>query len=235
MTEIKICGITRLEDALTAAECGVNALGFIFYPRSPRYLSPEKAKELINRLPPEVTRVGVFVNEAAETVKEIRTFCGLDLLQLHGDESPDYCRQFPASLMIRAVFPRSEEDLSLLEQYTCRAILLDSREGALYGGTGRTSNWALGSRIRECFPLILAGGLNIGNIVEAIKAVSPHAVDICSGVETAPGIKDPEKIRAIIAEVRGIQERIGVGSPAVKDEDSFLIFQRMRQHNVILK
>jgi len=233
MTEIKICGITRLEDALIAAECGTDALGFIFYPRSPRYISPEKAKELVRRLPPEVTRVGVFVNEAVETVKEIRTFCGLDLLQLHGDESPDYCRQFPSSLLIRAVFPRSEEELSLLEQYSCRAILLDSREGALYGGTGRPSNWVLGARIRERFPLILAGGLNPGNILEAMKAVSPHAVDICSGVETVPGIKDPEKIRAIIAGVRRFQREIGAESPAVKEHDTFLIFQRMRQLDVI--
>jgi len=233
MTEIKICGMTRLADALVAVKCGADALGFIFYPRSPRYLPPEKAKELIQRLPPEVTRVGVFVNEAVETVKEIQALCGLDLIQLHGDETPDYCRQFPSVLLIRAVSPRSEEELPLLEEYPCRAILLDRREGALYGGTGQISNWELGVRIRKRFPLILSGGLNPGNIGEAMKAVSPHAVDICSGVESAPGIKDPEKIRAVIGEVRRISVASGTESPAGKVPETFRIFSRMRQSDVI--
>jgi len=228
MTEMKLCGMTRLTDALVAAECGANALGFIFYPRSPRYCPPDKAKELIRRLPPEVTRVGVFVNEAVDKVKEILAFCRLDLVQLHGNETPDYCRQFPSSLLIRAVSLRSEEELPLLEQYPCRAILLDNREGALYGGTGQLSNWELGARIRKRFPLILAGGLNPGNIREALKAVSPHAVDINSGVESAPGIKDPEKIRAVIAEVRRISEESGTESQSGREPDAFRIFQRMR-------
>lgn len=213
MTEIKFCGMTRLSDALVAAENGANALGFIFYPKSPRYLSPEKAKELIRHLPPEVIRVGVFVNEAVEKVKEIFNFCGLDLVQLHGDENPDYCRRFPSSVLIRAVSPRSEDDLIVLQNYPCRAILLDRREGTLYGGTGRISNWEMGIRIRERFPLILAGGLHPENVIKAIEAVSPHAVDINSGVESSPGIKDPQKIRDVIAAVRDCQEKSGIESP----------------------
>jgi len=233
MTEIKICGMTRLDDALLAAECGANALGFIFYPRSPRYLPPEKAKELIRRLPPEVIRVGVFVNEAVEAVKEIQAFCGLDLIQLHGDETPDYCRQFPPELLLRMVSPRDEEELALLAAYPCRAFLLDRREGALYGGTGRLSNWELGVRIRERFPLILSGGLNPGNIGDAIRTVSPHAVDICSGVESAPGIKDPEKIRAVIGEVQRISGTRGTENQAGTEGDAFWIFARMRLSDVI--
>ncbi|SEM15696.1 phosphoribosylanthranilate isomerase [Syntrophus gentianae] len=232
MTEIKFCGMTRLADALVAAENGADALGFIFYPGSPRYLCPEKARELIRQLPPEVIRVGVFVNESVGTVKEIQDFCALDLLQLHGDESPDYCRQFPSSGLIRAVSPRSEEDLTLLEAYPCRAILLDRREEALYGGTGRLSNWDLGVRIRKRFPLILAGGLNPGNIGEAIKTVSPHAVDINSGVESAPGIKDPDKIRSAIAEVRRISAITGSEDVPGKEPETFRIFSRMRQHDI---
>lgn len=228
MIEIKICGLTRLEDALVAAECGAHALGFIFYPRSPRYLPPAEAKELISRLPTEIVRVGVFVNEKVETVKEIRDFCGLDLLQLHGDESPDYCRQFSPSLIIRAVSPRTEDDLPLLENYSCRAILLDSREGKLYGGTGRPSNWELGVRIRERFPLILAGGLNAVNVSEAIKTVAPQAVDINSGVESAPGVKDPEKIRAVIDIVHRIQKESATGGPAEGKRIVSGIFQRSR-------
>lgn len=232
MTEIKICGMTRLADALVAAENGADALGFIFYPKSPRYLSPEKARELICQLPREVIRVGVFVNESAEKVKEIQASCALDLLQLHGDESPGYCRQFPSSGLIRAVSPRSEEDLTLLETYPCRAILLDRREGDLFGGTGRLSNWELGARIRKRFPLILSGGLNPGNIGEAIKAVSPHAVDINSGVESAPGIKDPEKIRSAIAEVRRISASLGVEDLPEKERETFRIFARLRQRDI---
>jgi len=226
--EIKICGMTRLSDALAAAENGANALGFIFYFRSPRYLSPEKARELIRRLPPEVIRVGVFVNESMERVKEIRAFCGLDLLQLHGDESLDYCRQFPSSVLIRAVSPESEEDLPSLETWPCRAILLDRREGALYGGTGRLSNWELAVRIRKRLPLILSGGLNPGNIGEAIRKVFPHAVDVNSGVESSPGIKDPDKIRAVIEEVLRTSAVREEKRLAGDDRGNYRIFSRAR-------
>ncbi len=202
MTEIKICGITNFDDALAAHESGADALGFIFYPKSPRYVSPEKAKEIIENLPREITRVGVFVNHRAEEVKEIIEFCGLNLVQLHGNETPGYCCQFTASIVIKAFSPWTENDLQLLKDYPVRAVLLDTYDPGLYGGTGKTSNWELASKIRESHPLILSGGLNMDNIRAAIEIVSPHAVDINSGVESSPGKKDHDKVRKIIKIVR---------------------------------
>jgi len=198
MTEIKICGITNFDDALAVAESGADALGFIFYPKSPRYVSPEKAKEIIENLPREITRVGVFVNHRAEEVKEIIEFCGLNLVQLHGNETPEYCRQFTASIVIKAFSPRTENDLQILKDYPVRAVLLDTYDPGLYGGTGKTSNWELAAMIKESHPLILSGGLNINNIRGAVEIVSPHAVDINSGVESSPGKKDHNKVRKII-------------------------------------
>ncbi|MBW2650956.1 MAG: phosphoribosylanthranilate isomerase [Deltaproteobacteria bacterium] len=202
MTEIKICGITNLDDALAVYESGADALGFIFYPKSPRYVSPKKAKEIIENLPREITRVGVFVNHRAEEVKEIVEFCGLDLVQLHGNETPGYCRQFSASIVIKAFSPRAEKDLQMLKDYPVRAILLDAYDPGLYGGTGKTSNWELAAKIKEMHPLILSGGLNINNIRGAVEIVSPHAVDINSGVESSPGKKDHDKVRKIIELIR---------------------------------
>ncbi|MBW2544104.1 MAG: phosphoribosylanthranilate isomerase [Deltaproteobacteria bacterium] len=202
MTEIKICGITNLDDALAAYESGANALGFIFYPKSPRYVSPEKAKEIIENIPGEITRVGVFVNHRADEIKEIVEFCSLNLVQLHGNETPEYCRQFPVSILIKAFSPRTGSDLQTLKEYPVRAILVDTHDPKLYGGTGGKSNWGLASKIRESHPLILSGGLNIDNIMEAIETVHPNAVDINSGVETSPGKKDHNKIRKIIEVAR---------------------------------
>ena len=198
MTEIKICGITNLDDALAVYESGADALGFIFYPKSSRYVSPEKAKEIIENIPGEITRVGVFVNHRADEIKEIVEFCSLNLVQLHGDETPEYCRQFPTSILIKAFSPRTESDLQTLKDYPVRAILVDTHDPKLYGGTGKTSNWGLASKIRESHPLILSGGLNIDNIIEAIETVHPGAVDINSGVESSPGGKDHDKVRKII-------------------------------------
>ena len=198
MIEIKICGITNIDDALAVHENGADALGFIFYPKSPRYVSPEKAKEIIENLPREITRVGVFVNHRADEIKEIVEFCSLNLVQLHGNESPDFCRQFPVSILIKAFSPRTESELQTLKDYPVRAILLDTYDPGLYGGTGKTSNWELASKIKELHPLILSGGLNIDNIIEAIETVHPDAVDINSGVESSQGKKDHDKIRKII-------------------------------------
>ncbi len=202
MIEIKICGITNLDDALAAYESGADALGFIFYPKSPRYVSPEKAKEIIENIPREITRVGVFVNHRAKEVKEIVEFCGLNLVQLHGDETPGYCRQFTASIVIKAFSPGTENDLQELKDYPVKAILMDTYDPGLFGGTGKTSSWELASKIRESHPLILSGGLDIDNIIEAIETVHPNAVDINSGVESSPGEKDHNKVKEIIAIVR---------------------------------
>lgn len=203
MTEIKICGITNREDALFAAACGVDALGFIFYLGSPRYISPENVRPIISDLPPNVIKVGVFVNHDIEEVKRIKSFCGLDILQLHGDETPVYCRRFPSSLLIKAVSPQKDDDLEALGRYEVRAFLVDARDGKRYGGTGLTSAWELAARIKTTYPLVLAGGLKEENIREAIAAVSPHAVDINSGIESAPGMKDHTKLARIIKIIRG--------------------------------
>lgn len=198
MTEIKICGITNQEDALFAAACGVDALGFIFYPPSPRYIDPVRAREIIDALPDEVVKVGVFVNQSAPAVRQIFDFCGLDLIQLHGDETPEYCRKFPRTRLIKAVFLQNEADCSKLEQYPTHAILVDSRAPGKYGGTGTMVDWALAARVRKSYPLILSGGLKEENITAALVAVSPAAVDINSGVESVPRRKDSEKVRRII-------------------------------------
>lgn len=204
MAEIKICGITSLEDAFCAAEYGADAIGFNFHPRSPRYVRPERAKEIIDKIPNGITKVGVFVNDDPLKVSDALEFCGIDLVQLHGDESPEYCRQFPASLLIKAVSPRRESDLRTLSRYPVRAILVDAHDPTCYGGTGKRSDWRLAATVREAHPLILAGGLNENNIRRAIEIVSPHAVDINSGVERSPGRKDHAKVRAIIEIVRTI-------------------------------
>ena len=202
MTEIKICGITNLDDALAAAEAGADALGFIFYSRSPRCITPEQAQEIIAGLPRGIAKVGVFVNDDLERIEGIVGICGLDFIQLHGDETPDYCRRFPASTVIKAFSPRSAADLKRAADYPVRAILVDAFAPGLYGGTGKTSNWELARAIGEHCPLILSGGLNSANIEEAIATVSPDAVDINSGVESAPGRKDHYKINEIIEMIR---------------------------------
>jgi phosphoribosylanthranilate isomerase len=208
VTEIKICGITNREDAHFVAGCGVDAIGFIFYPKSPRYVAPEAAKGIIKELPDgiadTITKVGVFVNHDIQEVKETVKLCGLDLIQLHGAESPAYCGQFPPSLVIKAFAPRTEDDLEKLRGYPVRAILVDAHDPQRYGGTGERSDWRLAALVKEQHPLILAGGLSIANIQEAIEFVAPHAVDISSGVEVSPGKKDHQKIKAIIGLVRQI-------------------------------
>lgn len=202
MTEIKICGMTNIEDARFAAESGVDALGFIFYPKSPRYVQPKTAWDIIRKLPPEVAKTGVFVNHDTQDIKEIMEYCGLNFIQLHGNESPEYCRYFPESVIIKALSPRTEEDLNILEEYQARAILVDTYAPEKHGGTGKISNWELAVKIRKRRPLILSGGLNPDNIEDAIKKVLPHAVDINSGVEKIPGKKDHGLVMKIINLVR---------------------------------
>ncbi len=208
MVKVKICGITNINDACTAAECGVDALGFIFYPKSQRYVAPAKAKEMNQKLPSEIIRVGVFVNHEIQEVKEIAQFCGLNLIQLHGDESPEYCAQFPISSLIKAVFCQTEKEIQALRNYPVAAILMDARDAGHYGGTGKNSDWRLAIKVKETHALILAGGLNRENIREAIETVRPQAVDINSGVETSPGKKDPNKIREIMKIVRETDQMI---------------------------
>ena len=202
MTQIKICGITRIEDALCAAACGADAVGCIFHPASPRYIAPKRAKEIIADLPADLVKVGVFVNREADEVAQTVEDCGLDLIQLHGDESPEYCRRFPPERVIKAVFLGTPEELRAINVYEVRAFLADFREAGRYGGTGKRADWELAAGLAKERPLILAGGLGIENIAEALAAVAPQAVDINSGIERAPGLKDHDRMRRIIAMIR---------------------------------
>ena len=203
MTEIKICGITRPEDAAHAAACGADALGFIFYRKSPRGISPAAAAAIIARLPARVCKVGVFVNEEAAVIRETAATCGLDMLQLHGDESPAYCRGIAdRNLLIKALPLTTAADLHRAALYPVTAILVDARDDDRYGGTGKSASWELAARLGKTGRLILAEGLNGENIHAALRTVRPRAVDINSGVETAPGQKDPEKVAEIIQIIR---------------------------------
>jgi phosphoribosylanthranilate isomerase len=211
MIGIKICGITNIGDARSAVEYGADALGFIFYPKSKRYVSPGKAREMIRELPCEVIRVGVFVNQEIREVKEIARFCNLSLIQLHGDESPQYCGQLSGFSLIKAISPRTEAEILRLGDYPVGAVLVDAYEQGRYGGTGKTSDWRLAIKVKERYPLILSGGLNADNIRAAIETVRPQAVDINSGVEISPGKKDPDKIREIVEIARGTGQALDEG------------------------
>ncbi len=192
MIRIKICGITRLEDALLAAELGASAIGFIFYEKSPRYLLPEAARAIRLKLPPFVSTVGVFVNESQEKIKEIKDLVGLDYVQLHGEESPEVCEEFFPHV-IKAVRVKDESDLLKIPPYQGKvsAILLDTYVKGLPGGTGKAFNWELAKEAQKFgLPIILAGGLNPENISQAREQAAPYALDVSSGIEASPGVKD---------------------------------------------
>jgi phosphoribosylanthranilate isomerase len=199
---VKICGITRVEDALAAAYLGAHAVGFVFWRRSARYITPESARDIIAALPPFLTKVGVYVDPDPEWVEETSSLAGLDLLQFHGDEPEEFCRQF-ALPYIKAV--RVRVGLDLLQYATlykgASGLLLDTFMAGEPGGTGHAFDWDLIPRTLP-LPLILSGGLHPGNIAEAIQCAQPWAVDVSSGVEAAKGIKDAEKIAALMRGVR---------------------------------
>jgi phosphoribosylanthranilate isomerase len=204
MTEIKICGITRLEDGLAASAFGADALGFIFHRGSPRYVPPERVKEMAKKLPTGIVMVGVFVNHDPCDVARIMAFCGLDLIQLHGNEPPEYEGLFPGNLLIRAFSLETEEDLTGLRDSPARVILVDSRRPGRYGGTGERADWRLARRVRETHPLLLAGGLTEENVEEAIRETGADGVDLNSGVEQSPGIKEAGRMRRIIDRIRSL-------------------------------
>ena len=206
MAEVKICGVTNREDAMAAVQAGADALGFIFYPASPRFVKPDRARKIIRGLPGGICRVGVFVDEDSEEVRKIMRFCGLDFIQLHGKESSDYCALFPRSVLIKAVSLRMEEDLALLSGYPVNAILADAVGPGQPGGTGRTCDWSLAKKAGEKHRIILAGGLHPGNILLALETVSPLAVDVGSGVEERPGKKDSGKVKDLVAAVKGFRD-----------------------------
>jgi len=200
-TRIKICGITRLEDALAAVAAGADALGFVFHPASPRYVEPEQAREIIRSLPPLVTAVGVFVNRGIEEVRRIAAECGLHVLQFHGDESPEYCGWF-GQPVIKALRVRGAASLEGFRAYRVAAVLLDAYDPRAEGGTGRAFDWDLARQVAPVRPLILAGGLTPENVSRGVETVRPYGVDVSTGVESRPGRKDADKIRAFVEAVQ---------------------------------
>ena len=205
MTLVKICGITNLEDALVAVDAGADALGFNFYGPSPRYISPEAAGEIIGHLPEEVLKVGVFVNESQERVREIAQTTGITALQLHGDESPEYCAALNGWYIIKVL---SQKNLSegRASDYNVTAVMIDAGDKSMRGGTGRVVDWPVAAKYRDLVPkLFLAGGLSPSNIEEAIVSVRPYAVDACSWLEQVPGKKNHDLVRAFIQRARGVK------------------------------
>lgn len=235
MTKVKICGITNLKDAQVAIEAGADLLGFIFYEPSPRYVAPERVKEIVARLRAGAQRarngrqdqepekqinaaapphfVGVFVNTPFETVGQILEFCQLDAAQLHGEESPEFVSHFTGRAF-KALRPQSQAEAnSLLQKYQAAlpvqdsmawlpGFLIDAYHPSLYGGTGHVTDWTMAANIARHYPILLAGSLTPGNVVEAIRAVQPWGVDVSSGVEAEKGRKDHAKVRQFIQAVR---------------------------------
>jgi phosphoribosylanthranilate isomerase len=200
-TRVKICGITNIDDALSAVDAGCDALGFVFYAKSPRFVTPEQAADIISKLPAFVTSVALFVNESAEVVNQVIATTAIDLLQFHGDESAEFCSRFSRPY-IKALRMKAELDLTAhFETYaSSQGILLDAYTPGIPGGTGEMFDW---SRIPTelATKIILAGGLSADNVAEAIAQVSPYAVDVSGGVEASKGIKDSNKMTDFMNEV----------------------------------
>jgi phosphoribosylanthranilate isomerase len=195
---VKICGITRWDDALAAVEAGADALGFVFCEASPRCVTVSVAARIVEGLPPFVAKVGLFVNAPEAQIRRVAGACGLDTLQLHGEEPPEFCQRFTVK-WIKAFRMRDESSLQALSAYRAAAWLLDSYVPGKAGGTGERFNWDLARRAAQICPrVILAGGLTPENVAEAVRRVRPYAVDVSSGVEREPGIKDEQKVRAFI-------------------------------------
>ncbi|MDD2851881.1 MAG: phosphoribosylanthranilate isomerase [Desulfuromonadaceae bacterium] len=201
MVKVKICGITSLEDALMAVEVGADALGFVFFTGSPRFVSPEQAVVIIRCLPPFVQTVGLFVNEKLATVNSVVDQCGLDIVQLHGEEFPAYCDAINRRV-IKAFRVKDESSIGGMAGYNVAGYLLDAWFPGAYGGTGTTFNWDIAARVAAERHIVLAGGLTPENVAGAVAAVRPYAVDVSSGVESAPGKKDAALVSSFITSVR---------------------------------
>lgn len=202
--QVKICGITSAADGLVAAESGADMIGLMFYDRSPRHIALAQAAEISRALPPFVLRVGVFVNPEEELVLRAIGECGLTLLQFHGDEPSDFCTQF-GLMSVKALRVRDADSLKTLEKYQTDAFLLDACSQSGLGGTGEKFNWDLAVEAQKIGkPIFLAGGLTPENVAAAIRQVRPFAVDVSSGVESAPGKKDPAKVRAFIQAAKSV-------------------------------
>jgi phosphoribosylanthranilate isomerase len=206
MTKVKICGITNLKDALLSAKSGADALGFNFYERSPRYILPEKAREIIERIAPKILKVGVFVNESEEKIVKIAETAKLDAIQLHGDETPEFVDKLKkkTNLEIIKAF-RVTENFRAKDvlKFKVESVLLDAYSAKEYGGTGEIFDWEIARKVGKVVPkMYLAGGLSAENIAEAIEKVQPYAVDACSLLEESKGVKNAEKVRDFIFAVK---------------------------------
>lgn len=204
--KLKVCGITSIEDALVAIECGAEYLGFNFYPQSPRFIDPDAARRIIERLPRQVISVGVFVNEPQpeQVIKTLR-LSGAQVAQLHGDEDDRYCAKVGRVRVIKALRIGPDFRLKSVKSFSVAAVLLDGYDKNLYGGTGKIANWEIAREAAKLTRVFLAGGLSPENIVEAIEAVEPFAVDVNSGVESAPGKKDAEKLKRLKEEMEKLK------------------------------
>lgn len=198
---IKICGITNVEDALHAVEAGADALGFVFYAKSPRCVTPNQAQRIVAVLPPFVTTVGLFVNESIPHIRRVMAAARLDVVQLHGDEQAQDCLIEPLRV-IKALRVKDSGSLQGADKYQVSALLLDAWSDEAYGGTGEQFDWQLVKRLTANRPLILAGGLSPDNVAAAVREVQPYAVDVSSGVEAEPGRKDHQKVTEFIRQVR---------------------------------
>ncbi len=198
---VKVCGVTRTEDALLAAELGAHALGFVLWPGSPRAIDAGRAHDIARRLPPLVSVVGVFVNQPLEYVRHVARLVPLDAVQLHGGESPGYCAR-TGGRVIKALgaSPATVEEMRAFA--TSVLVLLDGCDDSRHGGTGRQVDWDVASQIARMRPVLLAGGLRAENVGEAISRVRPFGVDVSSGVEARPGVKDATRLREFFAAVR---------------------------------
>jgi phosphoribosylanthranilate isomerase len=212
-TRIKVCGITEEADVAHAVSAGADALGFIFAGNSPRRVDPEKVKELVRSVPPFVDAVGVFVNEDPDLVNDIVKYCGLTMVQLHGNEPLDYCQLMPVRVL-KSFAIRADSDPAEMVVYAgvAAGYLLDTYHQDLAGGTGQTFDWQLVKDLRIPGPVFLAGGLGPGNVGEAIRSVRPFAVDVNSGVEIEPGRKDHEKISELVRQVQLVDQEMAEGT-----------------------
>ena len=205
MVKVKICGITNLDDAMAAADFGADALGFVFFKKSPRYISPANTGKIIKRLPQFVSTVGVFVNEDKNTIRKTVSQAGIDVIQLHGEEPPAACK-FPEHLVIKAIRVKSIDNLEIISKYRDKvsAFLLDTYTPEIFGGTGQIFNWDIAVEAKKFGRVILAGGLTPANIEKAVRLVLPYAVDVSSGVEAEKGRKDHKKMKLFIERAKRI-------------------------------
>ncbi|MHC4574621.1 MAG: phosphoribosylanthranilate isomerase [Planctomycetota bacterium] len=204
IVKVKICGITNFEDAAAAMDLGADLLGFNFYPKSPRHLTPPEAAKIINRLPGFIDIAGVFVNTSFEHIREAMSLCPLDWVQLHGDETPQFCQSF-LSLNVKtmkALRVKNQNDIQQAEDYFTDAILLDAFDPEKYGGTGLTFDWNIVGHIGK--RVFLAGGINPDNVVRAVE-LGVYGIDVCSGVEAEPGRKDHEKMKKLFENIRHLR------------------------------